>query len=46
MARRVDLPETGTMLLTSDAVCMGDSYGPLAVPAATVNDLSAWHGRW
>jgi len=43
MAMRVDLPETGTMIFTSDAVYMGDSYGPPATPAAIVNDLSAWY---
>jgi glyoxylase-like metal-dependent hydrolase (beta-lactamase superfamily II) len=43
MAMRVDLPETGTMIFTSDAVYMGDSYGPPATPAAIVNDLGAWY---
>ena len=43
MAMKVDLPETGTMIFTSDAVYMGDSYGPPATPAAIVNDLSAWY---
>src|SRR5450759_3798494 len=43
MAMKVDLPETGTMIFTSDAVYMGDSYGPPAPPAAIVNDLSAWY---
>ncbi|MGW3428507.1 N-acyl homoserine lactonase family protein [Streptomyces melanosporofaciens] len=44
MAMKVELPETGTMLFTSDAVYMGDSYSPPATPAAIVNDLSAWYG--
>jgi glyoxylase-like metal-dependent hydrolase (beta-lactamase superfamily II) len=44
MAMKVDLPETGTMIFTSDAVYMGDSYGPPVTPAAIVNDLSAWYG--
>lgn len=44
MAMQVDLPESGTMIFTSDAVYMGDSYGPPATPAAIVNDLSAWYG--
>lgn len=44
MAMKVDLPETGTMIFTSDAVYMGDSYGPPAIPAAIVNDLSAFYG--
>lgn len=43
MALRVDLRETGTMIFTSDAVYMGDSYGPPATAAAIVNDLSAWY---
>lgn len=43
MAMRVDLAETGTMIFTSDALYMGDSYGPPATPAAIVNDLSAWY---
>ncbi|MBA6433656.1 MULTISPECIES: N-acyl homoserine lactonase family protein [Streptomyces] len=43
MSMKVDLPETGTMLFTSDAVYMGDSYGPPATPAAIVNDLTAWY---
>ena len=44
MAMQVELPDTGTMIFTSDAVYMGDSYGPPATPAAIVNDLSAWFG--
>jgi N-acyl homoserine lactone hydrolase len=43
MAMQVELPETGTMIFTSDAVYMGDSYGPPATPAAIVNDLSAFY---
>ena len=43
MALRVDLADEGTMLFTSDAVYMGDSYGPPATPAAIVNDLSQWY---
>jgi N-acyl homoserine lactone hydrolase len=43
MAMQVDLPETGTMIFTSDAVYMGDAYGPPGTPAAIVNDLSAWY---
>jgi N-acyl homoserine lactone hydrolase len=39
----VDLPETGSMIFTSDAVYMGDSYGPPSTPAAIVNDLAAWY---
>jgi glyoxylase-like metal-dependent hydrolase (beta-lactamase superfamily II) len=40
---QVDLPDSGTMLFTSDAIYMGDSYGPPSTPAAIVNDLSAWY---
>lgn len=43
MAMKVDLSETGTIIFTSDAIYMGDSYGPPATPAAIVNDLSAWY---
>jgi N-acyl homoserine lactone hydrolase len=43
MSMQVDLPDTGTMIFTSDAIYMGDSYGPPATPAAIVNDLSAWY---
>ncbi len=43
MSMQVELPETGTMIFTSDAIYMGDSYGPPATPAAIVNDLSAWY---
>jgi glyoxylase-like metal-dependent hydrolase (beta-lactamase superfamily II) len=31
------------MIITSDAVYMGDSYGPPAVAAAIVNDLNAFY---
>jgi glyoxylase-like metal-dependent hydrolase (beta-lactamase superfamily II) len=43
MSMRVDLAESGSMIFTSDAIYMGDSYGPPATPAAIVNDLSAWY---
>jgi N-acyl homoserine lactone hydrolase len=43
MALRVDLADEGTMIFTSDAIYMGDSYGPPPVPAAIVNDLSQWY---
>lgn len=43
MAMKVDLSETGTIIFTSDAIYMGDSYGPPATPVAIVNDLSAWY---
>lgn len=43
MSMRVDLPDTGTMIFTSDAVYMGASYGPPAVPAAIVNNLESFY---
>jgi N-acyl homoserine lactone hydrolase len=43
MAMQVELPDSGTMIFTSDAIYMGDSYGPPSVPAAIVNDLTAWY---
>lgn len=43
MAMQVDLKDSGTMIFTSDAVYMGDSYGPPSTPAAIVNDLTAWY---
>ena len=42
MSMQVDLPDTGTMIFTSDAVYMGESYGPPAVPASIVNNLESW----
>lgn len=39
MSMQVDLPDSGTMIFTSDAVYMGDSYGPPVTPAAIVNDM-------
>ena len=43
MSMRIDLPETGTMIFTADAVYMGASYGPPAVPAAIVNNLEQFY---
>lgn len=43
MSMRVDLAQSGTMIFTSDAIYLGDSYGPPASPAAIVNDLGAWY---
>ena len=43
MSMRVDLPETGTMIFTADAIYMGASYGPPAVPAAIVNNLEQFY---
>jgi N-acyl homoserine lactone hydrolase len=42
MSMQVDLPDSGTMIFTSDAVYMGESYGPPAAPAAIVNNLEQW----
>ncbi|HEY4007710.1 MAG TPA: N-acyl homoserine lactonase family protein [Pseudonocardia sp.] len=43
MSMQVDLPDTGTMIFTSDAVYMGESYGPPATPAAIVNNLEQFY---
>jgi N-acyl homoserine lactone hydrolase len=43
MAMRVELADSGTMIFTSDAIYMGDSYGPPTTPAAIVNDLAAFY---
>jgi N-acyl homoserine lactone hydrolase len=43
MAMRVELADTGTMIFTSDAIYMGDSYGPPVMPAAIVNDLNDFY---
>jgi glyoxylase-like metal-dependent hydrolase (beta-lactamase superfamily II) len=43
MSMRVDLAQSGSMIFTSDAIYLGDSYGPPASPAAIVNDLGAWY---
>ncbi|GAA4846944.1 N-acyl homoserine lactonase family protein [Saccharopolyspora rosea] len=43
MSMRVDLPDSGTMIFTSDAVYMGASYGPPATPAAIVNNLEQFY---
>jgi N-acyl homoserine lactone hydrolase len=42
MSLKVDLKNTGTMIFTSDAVYMSDSYGPPATGAAIVWDSQAW----
>ena len=42
MSMRVDLADSGTMIFTADAVYMGESYGPPAVPASIVNNLEQW----
>lgn len=41
-ALKVDLPNTGTMVFTSDAVYLKAAWGPPAVGAAVVYDSLAW----
>jgi glyoxylase-like metal-dependent hydrolase (beta-lactamase superfamily II) len=43
MSMQVELADTGTMIFTSDAVYMGESYGPPATPAAIVNNLEQFY---
>lgn len=42
MSLRVDLPESGTKIFTSDAVYPGASWGPPAVGAGIVWDSVGW----
>ncbi len=42
MSLRVDLPESGTKIFTSDAVYMSDSWGPPPIGAAIVWDSVQW----
>ncbi|MGI8311906.1 N-acyl homoserine lactonase family protein [Saccharopolyspora hattusasensis] len=42
MSLRVDLPEDGTKIFTSDAVYLNESWGPPAVGAAIVWDNLKW----
>src|SRR5436853_160283 len=42
MCLMVDLPNTGTMIFTSDAAYMRESYGPPPVGAAIVWDSLGW----
>lgn len=42
MSLRVDLPEEGTHIFTSDAVYLGASWGPPAIGAAIVWDSVEW----
>lgn len=42
MSLRVDLPEDGTKIFTSDAVYMGASWGPPAIGAGIVWDSVQW----
>lgn len=42
MSLQVDLPVEGTKIFTSDAVYLGASWGPPAVPAAIVWDNLKW----
>ena len=43
MSMQVDLPDSGTMIFTSDAVYMGESFGLPATPAAIVNNLESFY---
>lgn len=43
MSMQVDLPDSGTMIFTGDAIFLGDSYGPPTVPPVTVDDLDAFY---
>jgi N-acyl homoserine lactone hydrolase len=43
MSMQVTLPDSGAMIFTSDAVYMGESYGPPATPAAIVNNLEQFY---
>lgn len=42
MSLRVDLPQSGTKIFTSDAVYLGASYGPPAIGAGIVWDSVGW----
>lgn len=42
MSLKVDLPEAGTKIFTSDAVYMGASWGPPAIGAGIVWDSVGW----
>ncbi|MEV0538454.1 N-acyl homoserine lactonase family protein [Nocardia salmonicida] len=42
MSLRVDLPDSGTKIFTSDAVYLADSWGPPAIGAAIVWDSVRW----
>ncbi|MHB8189231.1 MAG: MBL fold metallo-hydrolase [Ferrimicrobium sp.] len=43
MSMKVDLPQSGPVVLSSNAIYLGDSSGPPTSPAATVDDFSAWY---
>ncbi len=42
MSLKVDLPDTGTMIFTSDAVYLDENYGPPATAAGIVWDSRQW----
>ncbi|MFF5138590.1 N-acyl homoserine lactonase family protein [Streptomyces sp. NPDC013157] len=42
MSLQVDLPDTGTMIFTSDAIFLGDNFGPPVVTPGTVYDSQKW----
>jgi N-acyl homoserine lactone hydrolase len=43
MSMRIDLPETGTMIFTADAVYRGENYGPPTIAAGIVNNLEQYY---
>jgi glyoxylase-like metal-dependent hydrolase (beta-lactamase superfamily II) len=43
MSMQVELADSGVMIFTSDAVYMGESYGPPVTPAAIVNNLEQFY---
>lgn len=42
MSLQVDLPDTGTMIFTSDAIYRSESYGPPSIGAGIVYDSRKW----
>ncbi len=42
MSLKVDLPDSGTMIFTSDAIYLAESYGPPAIGAGIVYDSVKW----
>jgi N-acyl homoserine lactone hydrolase len=42
LSLQVDLADSGTMIFTSDALYLRESYGPPAVPAGVVYDTLSW----
>ncbi|PRY07809.1 N-acyl homoserine lactonase family protein [Kineococcus rhizosphaerae] len=42
MSLQLDLPDTGTLIFTSDAVFLGDNYGPPSITPGFNYDSEAW----